>query len=309
VTAAARSIGGVTGWRATLAVLGAAAAFAGCWIAVEDVLGRSLGRRYDLLQIVWMRYAFHLAWLAALAIVLRPRPTWRSSRPIAQVMRSMTMLAMPLTFVAAMSVGERPMTVWTVFWIAPAIATGVAAAAMGEGAPRWAWVALALAFVATVLVLRPAPPAGATSLLVSIAMAASFGLYVALTRALRDQPVWTNLWHSAAWVFLALTLVMPWRAVLPGAADLVLFAAMGGVGLVALYLLDRLLAGRTVASLAPLLFLPVVPVGLARLTGADGAPLATAGGLLALIGVSVYAAARGSADAAGGAVAGGLVRR
>ena len=86
------------------AILGMAA-FGAIWALLEAVVGAGLQSHYHLLQVVWCRYAVHLATLGLLFGWRQPDRLWRTARPGYQLTRSMMMLVMPASFVLSLDVG------------------------------------------------------------------------------------------------------------------------------------------------------------------------------------------------------------
>lgn len=248
IPTAFRSDGGRRGWWLL-------AAFALSWTLLEGVVGAQFQQPYHLLQIVWCRYAVHL--LAVLLLWGRREPSrlWRTRRPLFHALRSLCMLLMPLGFAMAVYGGMPGHTVWALFWSAPLMVLLLARGWLGEAVPRAAWVVAGLGAVAAVLLLGLARPLNLSLLGWPLLMAASFAVYLAMTRCLREEAVQTNLFHTAAGVFLLLTPVMPWVWVTPSAHDLLVLLGIGLVGLFALWALDRACEAAPLAWTAPVLFL------------------------------------------------------
>jgi drug/metabolite transporter (DMT)-like permease len=249
-----------------------AAGFAFAWVLLEEVVARRLEGRYDLMQIVWCRYAAHLTTLLLLWGWHRTGSMWRSKRPVFQLARSLLMLVMPASFALAVQSGTPASLVWSVFWISPLLILALVGWWHGDRASWVQWLAAMLGSAATVVVLRPVPLASASMLLLPIVMAGSFAVYVVMTRSLRDEPLWTNLFYTAMGVFLALT---PWVSgvwVTPSPSDALLLFAIGAVGLMALAALDRSAACAPVSSGAPLLYIHL-PCMVAVASVVHGGPL------------------------------------
>ena len=253
-----------------------------CWVFVEG-LPALLAPGYSLYQVVWMRYAVHLLFML---LVLGPRQGWgllRTDRPLLQVGRGLLMLAMPVCFIEALNV-IKVGNLLAVFWVAPLLVLALAAVIERDRAALLTWLAAAAALAGVTMILRPNgsfPPAG---LLLALGMAGSYALYVVLTRTLRSDHTHTNLFYTAACVFVPLTAVMPlvWKQ--PAPMDLLVMGAVGLVGLALLWALDRATALAPVSWIAPFLLLPPV-AGLAvdtlRLRDLPGR-LALAGAALVL---------------------------
>lgn len=231
------------------------AGFAFAWVLVEEVVGARLQGHYPLMQVVWCRYAAHLVVLLALWGWSHPSRLWRTERPVYQLARSMLMLVMPLSFAMAVQGGAPTGTVWMVFWIAPLLILAFARWMLGERASWQLWLAATAGALAAAGMLAPSRPIAPQQLLLSVAMALSFAVYVVMTRSLRSEPVQANLFYTALGVFLALTPFMPGVWVMPSARDALVLFAIGLVGLMALLALDRSAAVAPVSGAAPVLYL------------------------------------------------------
>ena len=81
-----------------------------------------------------------------------------------------------------------------------------------------------------------------------------YALYSVLTRAMRTERTSANLFHTALWVFIPLTFVMPsvWRNPTPKIA--LAMVGIGILGFAALLALDRALAWAPVSAAAPFIY-------------------------------------------------------
>ncbi|MBL8341596.1 MAG: DMT family transporter [Rubrivivax sp.] len=228
------------------------------WTAVEATAATLLAR-YSAYQVVWTRYAVHVALLAALFAWREPSALWRTGRTGTQIGRSLLMLVMPASWAIATQWGVPAGTTMAVFWLAPMMVLAWAALVLGERAPLWTWGLCALASLGGVVLFRPSSPGGGPAdwalLAAPLAMAASFSLYLVVTRTLRTERLRTNLFHTAFWVLVALTPVMPSVWITPTPTDLARMLLVGALGLLALWSADRLAAAAAVSVSAPLCYL------------------------------------------------------
>jgi drug/metabolite transporter (DMT)-like permease len=232
------------------------ALFALAWAFVEGVFGARLQLHYSLMQVVWCRYAVHLACL--LLVVGWRSPTrasrlWRTRRVGFQLSRSVLMLVMPASFALSLAAGDRAGTVWALFWMAPLMIIGLARFALGERVPRWVWAVAAIGSGVAAVLAEPSLPQSLAGAVLPFVMALSFSVYVVMTRSLRDEPVQANLFFTALGVFALLTPLMPFVWVMPNLHDAALLAGIGAVGLLALWALDRACERAPVAQVAPTL--------------------------------------------------------
>jgi len=232
-------------------------AFAALWALLEVALGASLREPYDLMQVVWWRYATHLALLVAVFGWRRPSRLWRTERTALQLGRSVLMLVMPLSFALALSFDASADFVWTEFWITPLAILLLGRVLLRERAPGLLWVCAAVVAALAILVHAPPVPAGLGALTLPLAMALSFSLYVVATRALRHEPLVTNLFYTAFGVFVLLTPFVPhvWHS--PSLHDAIVLCGIGAIGLVALALLDRSVERNAASVVAPVVGMQV----------------------------------------------------
>jgi drug/metabolite transporter (DMT)-like permease len=272
-----------------------AAAFAVAWVVLEGVVGARLQGRYSLMQVVWCRYAVHLAALLLLWGWRRPAMLWRTRRPVYQLARSMLMLVMPLSFALALQSGTPPGTVWAVFWSSPLLILVFARWMLAERPRWWHWTSASLGTIAAAGMLVPSQPVAAPLLLLPAAMALSFSVYVVMTRSLRSETVRANLFYTALGVFLALTPFVPGIWVTPSVTDALLLIAIGLLGLVTLFVLDRSAACAPVSKVAPVFYVHLVCLAaLAFLVGGEIPSRRTLAGGLLIAAIVWYLWARAS---------------
>lgn len=267
-----------------------ALAFVACWAAVE-ALAAHLQRGYSPYQVVFTRYAVHLALLAAVFAWRAPATLWRTRRPAYQLARSLLMVTMPASFVVAAQRGVHPGTALAVFWVAsPLLVLALARPVLGEQVPRRAWIAAALAGAAAAAACGPGPFPGARRALLPAAMAASFAGYVAMTRALRDERTRANLFYTALGPVLVLAPAMPrvWTA--PSPRDLAVMVGVGALGLATLFALDRMAAAAPLSASAPVAPLQVAFAALLQAVETGRSPGAAAAvALSSVAAVSLFA--------------------
>jgi drug/metabolite transporter (DMT)-like permease len=228
--------------------------FALAWVLLEEVVGRRLQGHYHLMQIVWCRYAVHLLALLLLFGWRNPGRLWRTRRRAFHVLRSLCMLAMPLSFALSLQTQLQPNSVWALFWLAPLGALWIAHWALGERCTPAVWAATAVATAAAVVMQSPGADLVSPAVVLPLLMALSFAVYLVMTRRLTGESVHANLFYTALGVFAMLTPFMPMVWVMPSAADAIVLAGIGVVGLLALLLLDRAVALSPLDTSAPFLF-------------------------------------------------------
>lgn len=257
------------------------------WTAVEIIAAGVLSR-YSPYQVVWVRYAVHTCVILLIWGWRRPAP-WRTSRPVYQWLRSMLMLGMPACWVMSMQHGVHPDTLMAVFWISPLLILVLAAFVLRERAPARLWAAAATSCAGALLLFRHALPASLAVAMWPAGMALTFSLYVVMTRALRTEPLGSNLFFTGFGVLLALTPAMPGLWTIPTAEDFFVMVVVGVLGVGALYALDRMAAAAPLSACAPFLCMqPVVLAAGSYLFGGAYPGSGTVLGVLLVVGVVGY---------------------
>jgi drug/metabolite transporter (DMT)-like permease len=261
-------------------------AFGLSWAIIEDVFGSQLRQPYNLMQIVWMRYAVHLLVVFAVWGWRQPSRIWHTRRPIFHLGRSLLMLIMPLSFASAISLGLSPALIWLLFWISPFFVIVVAMFARLERPTPWAWIGVALGSLGVLSIEILGIPATPRVTIAPFVMALSFSVYVVMTRALRTEDVAANLFYTAFGVFVVLSLLMPRVWITPNLHDLEMVIGIGAVGFLSLLCLDRAVSHASLSDTSPALY---SEVAFASLIGA--ATTAHRPSLHALAGIVLIAAA------------------
>lgn len=259
------------------------------WALTEAIAGTAFGRATPVAQIVWLRYAFHLAIMVALFGVTTRFAFVRTTRLTLHLARSLLMLVMPMSFALA-SRTESARHVLGVFWIAPLLVTAMSRM-RGEAAGRHASIALFAAWAGSLVVYRPPVGSMGWAAAAAVCMSLSFSGYIVVTRELdRTEPLLTNLFYSAVGVFIALSLAAPLFWVHVGVRQLAGGASVAATGLVALWLLEKGIRGDAPSRLAPFLFTQVVVQELLLTAGRGRLPsLAAAAGIALVVGALAVA--------------------
>jgi len=220
--------------------------------ALMEVVGGRVIRTWTIWQIVWVRYTVHL--LITLAVCgFRASPVWRTNKPTRQIVRSAMMLLMPGTFAIALARGAVPGMAFAIFWIAPLILMAVAWLTLGERQSPRGWAIATLGWAAAWEVYAPSGRPSLLTVGLSLGMAASFALYIVMTRDLRDQSLGTNLFYTAVVPWVTLLPLMPRVWVMPQPVELAGIAVVGAAGWLGLLATDRAASAAPVSRTAPLL--------------------------------------------------------
>lgn len=227
--------------------------FAALW-AVIEALDAQVYARMSPYQVVWMRFAVHIALMLLIWGLRAPVSLWRTNRPVFQLARSLLMLGMPASWVIARRFGVPVETLMSIFWLSPLFIMGFAWIALGERAPLPVWLACAAGYIGVLILFKPAP----LPLMLWIfpfAMALTFSLYVVMTRSLRGETTRANLFYVAFGVLAVLSPAMLSLWVTPTTHDVLVLSVVGVLGLAALYALERVAAVAPVSISAPIVCL------------------------------------------------------
>jgi drug/metabolite transporter (DMT)-like permease len=212
--------------------------------------------QYSPYQTVWVRYGAYLVFMLA---ILGRTEGWKmvcTPRLGRQVFRSLLMLAMPFCFISAVCRGINLRLVWAMSWIAVPMTILMANVILRERFATAQWIAALIGLAGTWLFIRPPfPRTGGWLLLLPLGMGFCFALYVVLTREMRTEPTSANLFHTALWVFIPLSFVMPsvWHTPSPKVA--LVMIGIGVWGFVVLLFLDRALAWAPASLVAPFIYI------------------------------------------------------
>jgi drug/metabolite transporter (DMT)-like permease len=280
-------------------------AFVALWAVVEVLAGEIL-RLYSPYQVVWTRYAVHLALMLAWWGLRDSASLWRTRRPLFQMARSLLMLGMPASWVIAMQHGVHPETLMSIFWLSPLLILVLAHVLLGERAPWKIWAAGAVACLGANLLFIHGPLPPLRLLAFPVGMALTFSLYVVMTRSLRSEPMRANLFYTAFGVLAALSPAIPPLWIPPTAPHLAVMIGVGVLGFGALLALDRMAAAAPVSLAAPAASLQLVfMAGAGWIAGHADAGWRAWAGTLIIVGVALYLWGREPILHMRGAAAGG----
>lgn len=260
------------------------------WAAVEALAAGVLAR-HSPYQVVWTRYAIHLALMLLIWGRHDPARLWRTRRVGYQMARSLLMLGMPASWVIAVQLGMPTDTIMAVFWLSPLMILALSWLLLHERTHAALWVATGVALCGVYLLHIPAHLEPVRLLAFPLSMAACFSLYVVMTRNLRDETAHVSLFYSALGVFLMLTPAMAWLWRTPTAVDALIMAGVGVLGFFALWLLEKAASAAPVSASVPFLYLQVAVFAVIAAVGGlgnDHSPRRMAVGILLIAAAAFY---------------------
>jgi drug/metabolite transporter (DMT)-like permease len=197
--------------------------------AVKYLLGR-----YPVLELLWARYAGHLAFMLVVFAPRRGLTLLRSTRPLLQVSRS-TLFCVS-TFGMFYALGFVPLaTAAAISFTAPLIVTALAPFALGERVGAARAIAVGVGFLGAMVVVRPGSGAYHWAVFLIFISAAASAMTQVLSRKVagHDAPETSNTYMVLAGFILAsLPLAFVWHTPASGPDALVLcsLGIFGGLG-------------------------------------------------------------------------------
>lgn len=215
-----------------------------------DTVAKLLTARFDVIQVVWARYAGQML---VVAVILAPRlrQLIRTRHLGLQLLRSAFLFAATWCFFTSLSVMDiAPAT--AVMNIHPVLLTLGAALILRERLGVRRIIGIALALTGALIILRPGSDVMTWASLLPLAAGFCYASYALTTRFLgRDEPILTSFLYTALIGTLAASaLVVPvWQV--PQASDWGIFLGLGIVGSAGQFLLIRALTVAEAGAVAP----------------------------------------------------------
>jgi drug/metabolite transporter (DMT)-like permease len=225
---------------------------------VMDAVAKYLVAEYDMIQVVWARYVFHLGLISLL--LLRPaaaRPRWTRATRL-QIVRSLLLMSATVLFFNALRFIPLADAV-SLNFTAPLLIVAFSIPLLGEHVGPRRWIAVAIGFLAMMIIIRPGSGVFHWASLLVVASATCYALYQIVTRRLSaiDHPL-TTLFFSGLMGAFVFTLLVPFYWRWPTAVDWVLLALVGIIGALAQYALIRAVEGAALSLLAPFTYTQII---------------------------------------------------
>lgn len=225
---------------------------------VLDSTAKVLAPSYPVVQIVWGRYLFSLAFMTLFLLKGGGAGLWRTARPLFQVVRALMLVG--ATASIFMAVKFLPLAeTYAISFISPFIVALAAALILRERVGLWRWAMIALGFAGVLIVLRPGGGALGLAALFPALMACFWSAYQIMTRIIGStDPPLTTLFYTVLTGSLVSSLVVPfvWQPMsMAGWAGL---AFAGTVGLIGQLALIRAYALAEASLLSPFVYTQIV---------------------------------------------------
>jgi len=226
--------------------------------ATMDALSKLLIVRYPVSEIMFVRYAFLLLLVLALARRRRLAARLAVRRPWYQVLRALFLVADQILFVlglAYLALADAHVLVSTT----PLMVAALSVPLLGELVGRRRWAAIAVGFLGVVVVLQPEGGLFRPAALFPLGAAVLFAFYQTMTRVVsRTDPQDATLLYTGLVGALAFGLAAPFEWVTPDARSWLYLAALAIVSCVAHISLIKALALAPAALLQPFFYMTLV---------------------------------------------------
>ncbi|MBZ0285290.1 MAG: DMT family transporter [Anaerolineae bacterium] len=226
-----------------------------CVWALIEALGLYFISDHSPYQTIWVRYGAHLLFMF---VALGPRyktQLVRTNRLRLQIFRSLLMVGMPFFYITAIFNHMPSKDLYSVFWLSPLMVMGLAVLILGERVRLNRWIAALVAFAGVLIMLHPDRGVLSLQALLPFGMAFCFSLYRVLTRALRTENTFANLFYTAFGVWVVLSFLAPlfWAPLdLNTAIPMIVIGIIGYFGL---YMIDKAYEAAPASVLAPFIYI------------------------------------------------------
>jgi drug/metabolite transporter (DMT)-like permease len=224
--------------------------------ALLDATSKHLSQTFNVPLLVWARYTVHCL---LMLIFLGPSQGTRlvaTSRPVAQILRAVLLIAVTGFAMAAFRVMPLAETTALLF-VTPLIVALLAGPMLGErvGAPRW--LAALVGFAGTLLIARPGGALVIDGIVYTTIAAICYSIYQIQTRkmAATERPL-TMVFYTALVGTVAMSLALPWMwyGPTPDTPQTLMICSLALYGGTGHFLLTHAFRHAPASTLAPFLY-------------------------------------------------------
>lgn len=220
-------------------------------IPIQDGIAKALTAHYPVAEIVWGRYTFHLLLLLPLIVTRHGVASLKPRQGLLHLLRGFFTVSCTFFFFWGLSYLPMANTLALIFSY-PLIVTALSPLLLGERVGVRRWTAVVAGMIGTAIIVRPGTDVFQWASLLGIAAALMNALYWVVTRRVSGSaPPLVAAAYSALFGVVALPLVLPEGWLVPSAADVALFAAMGAIAAGYHLLVVRALDFAPASVLAP----------------------------------------------------------
>ena len=224
-----------------------------------DIFAKLLTEDYSVIQVTWVRFAFHVFWLVILLSILKRR-WWRLPSMVGrQLLRSLFLTGATVCFF--LSIADNPIpTALALLFVSPIVVAAVAPFWLKEAFDLPRLVGVLVGFLGVIIVLQPGTFSFSPTLLWALLAGISYALYLMATRWLSaaEGSSLSTLLHTAVGGLVVLTpfVFSQWQT--PDLQGLGMMAAMGFFAAAGHYLIIRACQYASASQLSPFNYFEIV---------------------------------------------------
>jgi drug/metabolite transporter (DMT)-like permease len=242
----------------SLTAIGLIVASAGCFTAI-DTMVKYLGLRYSVPVLVWVRWGVPAL---LMVVILGPKMRWgllRTSNPALHCVRGAVLMLSSLSFFAALnflSLAEAT----GLNYSTPILVTLMAGWFLGERISQPRWLFVLAGSVGLLLIVRPGNAMLQAGSLFALAAAALNATFQILTRKLAREDLMVLIFYPSLIGAVLMSLAVPFFNYDPSylTSDILLFIAIGTVGLVGHFLFIQAFQRAPASTIAPFTYVQLV---------------------------------------------------
>ncbi|MEM7722032.1 MAG: DMT family transporter [Pseudomonadota bacterium] len=215
-----------------------------------DALAKYLATRYDVVQVVWARYAGQMA-VVVLVLAPRLRQLIHTNHLGLQLIRSGFLYAATFCFFTSLSYMDMAVVI-AVANIHPVLLTLGAALILREALGPRRIIGIVAAMIGALIIIRPGADVFALSSLLPLLAGFFYASYALSTRFLgRDEPILTSFLYTALiGTLVSSVMVIPaWQ--MPSLTDAGIFLVLGAVAALGQFMLIKSLTLAEAGAVAP----------------------------------------------------------
>lgn len=196
-------------------------------IPVMDATAKALSDSYHTVQLVWVRYFFHLLLFLPFVLWRYRYRLFRPARPLLQILRGAMLMSSTGLFFAAIALMPLADALAVVF-IYPFVITALSPLVLGENVGLRRWAAVGSGFVGALIVIQPGAEILSAGVPFAVAAGSIYACYVLSTRKLAgSDPPLVTLTFTGMVGAVVMTLALPFFWVMPEPGDWPLMLLMG----------------------------------------------------------------------------------
>jgi drug/metabolite transporter (DMT)-like permease len=146
----------------------------------------------------------------------------------------------------------------TFYLATPILLTAISALALGERVGPWRWGATLIGFVGVLIALRPSGSALSWPALVALSGSLIYAIFLAITRRVREASSTVLVASQLVALSVAGTVTLPFAWTTPSLTGFALMAAVGAIGIIGYFCVNRGLQLAPASTVAPFHYLSII---------------------------------------------------